>query len=511
MESTAENNKCIAKNTLLLYFRMILLIFVQLYTVPVILKNLGVEDYGIYNLVSGIVTMFSFIGGSLASGSQRFLSFEIGRGDNKRLKEVFNTTLSIYLILALITVFLLEIGGYWFLNTQMNIPVERMNATNWVFQLSILSFLIGLISIPYNAAVMAHEKMLLFAYVGILECMLKLAAAILLQYVLYDKLIVYAVFLCTIAIIIRLIYQIYCRRHFAECRHYRLTRKNYMDKELLVYSGWNMIGFIALISRQQGLNIVINLFFGPLLNAAHSIAQQINAVLTQFINNVYTATRPQITKYYASGDTKEMWSLVFLSSKLSFYLLMFISIPTLLELDMILSVWLHEVPPYTVQIARLMIVSILIETLANQIIGAYQAANKIKRYQIYSSTIILLNVPISYIALKISLFTPVIPYVISVLLSILYTFSVLWSAQKEIGLNLNKYLKDILLKNAIVYIISIGVVGGCICTIPLSFFRIIITTCLAIAFCSVIIWIVGLDLSEKQFIKKIIQQKKLKK
>lgn len=509
--TTSANNKRIAKNTLLLYFRMILLIFVQLYTVPIILKSLGIEDYGIYNVVGGVVTMFSFIGGSLASGSQRFLAFEIGRGDKESLKQVFDTTLSIYFILALITAILLEIGGYWFLNTQMNIPPERMYAANYVFQLSILAFLINLISIPYNAAVIAHEKMSLFAYVSILECMLKLAAAVLLQYVLFDKLIVYAVFICSIAIVIRFIYQVYCRKHFVECRHYRFVRKNYIGKELLVYSGWNMIGSIALISRQQGLNIIINLFFGPLLNAAHSIAQQINGVLTQFINNVYTATRPQITKHYASGDTKEMWNLVLRSSKLAFYLLMFISIPALLELDMILSVWLHEVPPYTVSIARLMIVSILIETLANQVIGAYQAANKIKRYQLYSSTVILLNIPISYIVLKISPFTPVIPYAISVSLSILYTFSILWNARKEIGLDLKKYLKDILLKNVIVYIISIGIVGGCIYYISPSFLRIVITTCLTIVCCSIIIWIAGLDLSEKQFIKKIIQQKILKK
>lgn len=511
MKTPTENNKRIAKNTLLLYFRMILLIFVQLYTVPIVLKNLGIEDYGIYNVVGGIVTMFSFIGGSLASGSQRFLAFEIGRGDSKRLKEVFDTTLSIYLILAIITVLLLEMGGYWFLNTQMNIPVERMNAANWVFQLSILSFFINLISIPYNAAVIAHEKMSLFAYVSILECILKLTAAILLQYVLFDKLIIYAVFISSIAIIIRLIYQVYCKKHFTECKYYHFIRKNNMGKELLIYSGWNMIGSVALISRQQGLNVVINLFFGPLLNAAHSIAQQINGVLAQFINNVYTATRPQITKHYASGETIEMWNLVFRSSKLAFYLLTFISIPALLELDMILSVWLHEVPPYTVPIARLMIISILIETMANQIIGAYQAANKIKRYQLYSSTVILLNIPISYIVLKINPFIPVVPYIISTLLSVLYTISILWNAKKEIGLNLNKYLKDVLLKNIIVYSVSIGVIGGCICMIPSSFFRIIITICLTIVCCSIIVWTAGLDLSEKHFIKKIIQQKILKK
>lgn len=511
MSDTTENTKRIARNTLLLYIRMILLILVQLYTVPIILKTLGIEDYGIYNVVGGVVTMFSFIGSSLASGSQRFISYEIGRKNKEQLHKVFNTTVSIYIILAIIGFILLEAGGYYFLNTQMNIPESRMYAANWVFQLSILAFLVNLISIPYNSTVIAHEKMSVFAYVSILECVLKLIAAIALQFILYDHLITYSALICFIAILIQVIYQVYCHQNFEECKNYKFSWDSSKGKELLIYSGWNIIGSIALISRQQGLNIVLNIFFGPLLNAAHSIGQQINGVLTQFINNVYIATRPQITKLYANNETDAMWKLVFHSSKLAFYLLMILSIPLLLELDKILDIWLHNVPPYTSTIGQLMIISILIETLANQIIGAYQAANKIKRYQVYSSTIILLNIPISYIFLRFFPNQPITPYIVSIMLSILYVYSIIWNAQKELKMDVKKYIKQVLLNVIIVYCITILIVWICIMALNPSLQRILLTCIMSLIASSLIIWTIGLDKTEKCFIIQIIKQKLNKK
>lgn len=502
---TSSNNKRIAKNTLLLYFRMLLLIIVQLYTVPIILKALGVEDYGIYNVVGGVVTMFSFIGGSLASGSQRFLAYEIGRKDEQSLKKVFDSTVSIYLLLMLITFVLLEIGGTWFLNTQMNIPQERMVAANWVLQLSVLAFLINLISIPYNAAVIAHERMSLYAYVSILECILKLAVAIALQYILFDKLIVYAILICSIAIIIRIIYQLYCRKHFVECRNFHFSKRLYKGKELLVYSGWNMVGSIAIISRQQGVNIVINIFFGPLLNAAHSIAQQINGVLSQFINNVYMATRPQITKQYAANEMDSMWNLTFRSSKLAFYLMTIISIPILIEIKYILDFWLHDVPPYTVSIAVMMILTMLIETLVCQICAVFQAANKIKRYQIFSSIITLLNLPLSYILLKINSTNPIIPYIVSVTLSCVYVISILHIAKKDVGLNIMQYFKKVVAKNIFVFVIIFVAVFISTSSFSSSMLRVILTSCLSIIYSCAIIWTIGIDSIEKKIIKRIIK------
>lgn len=507
MSGLSSNNKRIVKNTLLLYIRMFLLIIVQLYTVPIILRALGVENYGIYNVVGGVVTMFSFVGGSLASGSQRFFAYEIGKRDDIALKRVFDSTVSIYLLLMLIMFVFLEIGGTWFLNTQMNIPPERIESANWVFQLSIITFLINLISIPYNAAVIAHEKMSLYAYVSILECALKLTAAIALQYILFDKLIIYAVLICSTAIIIRMVYQLYCRKHFAECRNFHFSKSMYKTKELLSYSGWNMIGSVALVARQQGVNIVINLFFGPALNAAHSIAQQINGVLTQFINNVYMATRPQITKQYASNELDNMWNLMFRSSKLAFYLMTIISVPSLIEIRFILGIWLHEVPPYTVGIAVMMILTLLIETLANQVIAVFQAANKIRKYQTLSSTIILLNIPLSYILLKMNSANPILPYILSVVLSCVYIMSILQVAKNEVGLNVIQYLKKVVVRNILVFVIIFAAVFISISSFSPSLLRVVLTSCLSIIYSCLIIWTIGIDSKERNFIKEIIKHK----
>lgn len=505
--SNLTTNKRIAKNTILLYIRMFFLICVQLYTVPIILKTLGIEDYGIFNVVGGIVIMFSFIGSSLASGSQRFIAFEIGRKNNIQLIKVFNTSITIYLFLGIISFLLLEVIGYWFLNYKMNIPSTRIYAANWVFQLSIITFLVNLISIPYNALVIAHEKMNIFAYITILECILKLVAAIILEYVAFDFLITYAGFVCLIALIIRIIYQIYCKQSFNECKNIKLTFEKNISRELLMYSGWNMIGALAIISRQQGLNLIINLFFGPIINAAHSIAQQMNGILTQFVNNLYIATRPQITKYYACGKYEEMWKLVFRSSKLAFYLMMLFTIPLLFELSTILNIWLHNVPPYTIIITKLMIISLLIETLANQIIGAYQAANKIKRYQLLSSTIILSTTPISYIFLKYVPQFPIIPYCISIGLSVLYVISILWNAKIEIGLELKKYLIDVILKIIIVYVISCIIPYYITILMPPSLIRIIFTVIVGSSTSLALIWLLGLNSIEKESVIKIIKSK----
>lgn len=280
-----------------------------------------------------------------------------------------------------------------------------------------------------------------------------------------------------------------------------------MGKDLLAYSGWNMVGSVALISRQQGLNIVLNLFFGPLLNAAHSIAQQINGVLSQFINNVYMATRPQVTKLYASGNEGDMWNLVFRSAKLAFYLFMLISVPAIIEMEGILDLWLHEVPPYTVQIVRLMILSAVIETLSNQVIGAYQAANRIRRYQMYSSTVILLNIPVSYALLKMHVGSPLLPYVVSVILSVLYVLSILYNARTEIGLDLKVYIRRVLLPDILVYVLVIGVVYGVVSLSPFSIVRIFMTVGLTLSCSAVVVWTIGLDIREKDFIRNMIKNK----
>ncbi len=486
---------------------MLFLIIVQLYSVPIVLKVLGVSDYGLYNVVGGLVTLFSFIGGSLASGSQRFMAYAIGRNDNAELKKIFNTTITLYLIFSIVAILILETIGLWFLNHKIDIAPDRLYAAKWVFQLSLLTFVVNLVSIPYNSAVIAHEKMSIYAYISILECILKLLIAITLPYFFTDKLITYALLLCIISIFIRFIYQIYCRSQFIECKKVKLSIKSNISKNLLTYSGWNVVGSFALILRQQGINIVINLFFGTLLNAAHSIAQQVSGVLSQFINNVYVATRPQITKLFAIEQYADMWDLTFRSSKLVFFLASYLCIPLLLEIETILQIWLRNVPTYSSQIAFLMIITLLIETLVNQIIGVFQAANKIKTYQLFSSTILLMNVPASYCILTISFNNPLIPYIISCIISLVYITSILIIAKKEIHLDIKKYVVEIIAKDIEVFSLAFTLSFICIRMIPPSILRLILTIIIATIITTIIIWIIGLDSLEKSYIKNFLLKK----
>ena len=349
MSDTSTNNKRIAKNTLLLYVRMLFMMAVSLYTSRVILNALGVEDYGIYNVVGGVVAMFSIISGSLSAAISRFITFELGKGDIDKLKKTFSAAVTIQLLLSLIIVILIESVGVWFLNFKMTIPSDRMAAANWVLQFSIVTFVINLVSVPYNATIIAHERMSAFAYISILEAVGKLAIAFLIMVSPIDRLVFYAILMCGVAVIVRLTYGYYCKRHFSECRYsFR------WDKEILVkmfgFAGWNFIGASSAILRDQGGNIVINLFYGPAVNAARGIAMQVNGAVTGFVSNFMTALNPQITKSYAAGDRAYMMTLIYQGARLSFYMLLLLSLPVFLNTHYILviwrrylrTVWLHE-------------------------------------------------------------------------------------------------------------------------------------------------------------------------
>ncbi|RLT73977.1 lipopolysaccharide biosynthesis protein [Parabacteroides distasonis] len=506
MVSSHLGNNRIIKNTILLYFRMILLILVQLYIVPVILRNLGVADYGLYNVIAGVVTMFSFLGGSLSSGIQRFMSFAIGKNDKELLNTTFGVTASIFIVFSFVTFLLLESFGSWFVNCGMNIPAERIVAANWVFQFSVLSFIVNLVTIPYNSAIIAHERMSIYAYASIFDGVLKFLLAISLSFFSFDKLIYYAGFIVVISVSICLFYIYYCKRNFEECRDIKLTWNPEIGRKLLFYSGWNVVGVLANIGRGQGLNIVMNLFFGTLLNAAHAIALQINGVVSQFISNIYMATRPPITKLYAQGDIGGMWNLIFRSAKITFYLLMILSIPAIIEIETVLSLWLRDVPEYTSNIVVLMLMMTLIETLVNQLISAFQAANRIKRYQQYSSTIILLCVPLSFVVLKFWKMNPMIPYVISIALSFFYVLSIVVVAKMELNMSMKKFLHSVLIRNVIVFVIVFVLVRVLSDLLDASFGRVVVTFLLTLLSSAIMIWIVGLDGVEKAYVSNQISK-----
>ena len=501
------SKKRIVRNTLVLYVQMFLTLLVQLYVVPVLLRSLGVADYGIYNVVAGVVTMFSFVSGSLTSAAQRFMAYSIGRGDETELRNVFSYTFLIYLVIAISLCILLEVFGVWFLNSQMEIPADRLYAANWVFHFTVIFFALEIMIIPFRADIIAHERMNVLAYMTISECLLKLGAAIAITFVTFDRLILYSGLLTIVAVLIVIAYWIYCRKNFIECRSISPKWNKGTSQSLLTYSGWNIIGSLALILRNQGLNIVQNLFFGPVLNAAHSIAQHVQGAVGRFVDIVYVASRPQITKLYAAGQKDMMWDLIFQSAKMAFFLMMLICIPAILEIDMVLKLWLHDVPSYTAVIAKLMMLSLLVETLVNQIIAAYQAANKIKRYQLYSSTILLLNIPLSYIVLKINPDYPQIPYLVSVVLSVAYIVSILWIAKSEVQMDVKRYLKIVMVRNAVVFLLSIIMSYYACSILEPSLLRIVYTMIVSTIISVFNIWFIGLDSQERQYVFTLIKNR----
>lgn len=394
-----SNNKRIAKNALLLYVRMIFMMVVSLYTSRVVLKVLGVEDFGIYNVVGGVITLFGFLNGAMASSTQRYITFELGKGDAHQLQKVFQTSVNIHLLVALCILFLGETVGLWFFYEEMMIPSSRLLSAFWVYQFSIFTMMIMIASVPYNAVIIAHERMSAFAYISVLEVLLKLGMVYLLFFTRTDKLIIYAALLFLMQLLVRVIYGYYCGRHFEES-HYKWGWDGRLFKEMLCFGGWNLWGGFASVLFSQGLNILLNLFFGPTVNAARGIAVQVQGAVNQFSINFQTAMNPQITKSYAAGDYTYMYSLIFRSSKFTFLMLAILSFPILLETELVLNLWLETVPSYTVVFVRLMLCITIIDAMAGAFMVSAQATGNIRVYQSVVGSILLFIVPVSYFVLK---------------------------------------------------------------------------------------------------------------
>ena len=396
-----HDSRRIAKNTLYLYLRTMLVMAISIFTSRVILEALGVDDYGIYNAVGGFVAMFSMLSGTLVAASQRFIAFELGK-HNPDIKRVFSTTVSVHLLLSAVILVLLEAIGLWFLNYKMNIPTERMTAANWVFQCSVITFCVNIISIPYNAAIIAYEKMAAFAYISIFEVVAKLACVYALFYISFDSLIVYAIFMMLIATILRLIYGLYCTRNFSLCRYTFSLDKN-IFREILEFSGWNFIGSVASNLNGHGINILTNLFFGVALNAARGVAGQVDYAINTFVNNFLMAITPQITKSYAAKDFAYINRIIIAGTKYSFFLLCLISLPVCINTEYILGVWLKEVPAFTAEFVRLGVVYCMCQTLSQCLYRTMLASGRIKKYQIVVSSLGMLAFPAAYLFFYIGL------------------------------------------------------------------------------------------------------------
>lgn len=441
--SQSANNKRIAKNTLLLYVRMLFGMLVSLFTSRVILQTLGVEDYGVYNVVGGVITMFTFLNSAMSSATSRYITFEIGKGNMEQLKKVFSTALQIHAAIALLIVTLGETAGLWFLMNELVIPDGRMEAAMWVYQCSIVTAVVTIMSVPYNADIIAHEKMSAFAYISVLEILLKLAIVYLLVALPFDKLKVYAVLVLLVGLLIRYIYTRYCHKHFEESHYIHRIDKPLL-KEMSSFAGWSFWGNLAAILYSQGLNMMLNIFFGPVVNAARGIATQIQSVVTQFVTNFQMALNPQITKTYASGELDKMHSLMFRSARFSFMLLFFLSLPIMLETNYILTLWLGIVPENTVIFARIIIAISLIYTIANPCVIANQATGKVKVYQAVVGGLLLLILPISYVVLKLG--APAYSvFIVHFCVESVAQFARMYMLRNMIDLPLLSYVKNIYL------------------------------------------------------------------
>ena len=451
--TTTENNKRIARNTLLLYFRMLFLMIISLYTSRIVLNALGVEDFGIYNVAGGVVAMFSILSGSLSAAISRFITYELGKNNVLKLKTIFSSAITIQIGLGIVIAFFAETIGIWFLNTQMNIPIERMTAANWVLQFSIITFIINLISVPYNAVIIAHEKMSAFAYISIFEAIGKLLIAYLITISPIDKLIFYAILMCGVAIAIRLLYGYYCKRHFDECRFHFIWNKQ-IFQQIFSFAGWNFIGASSAVLRDHGGNIIINLFCGPTVNAARGIAFQVNNAIQGFVSNFMTALNPQITKSYAAKNYTYMMTLIFQGARLSFYMLLLLSLPIIINTHYLLTLWLNTVPEHTVLFVRLVLIFAMSESISGPLITAMLATGNIRNYQIIVGGLQMLNLPTSYILLSLGA-NPETVLIVAVLISQCCLMARLYMLKKMIKLKIKDYLKKVYFNIITVSIIAI--------------------------------------------------------
>lgn len=400
MSPEHENNKRIAKNTLLLYFRMLFSMLVGLFTSRVILQNLGVENFGIYNVVGGFVALFAVFSNGLSTAISRFLTFELGKGNSEKLSKIFSTSVNIQIAMSIVIAILVEFVGNWFLTSKMVIPPERLGAAFFVMQCSVVTFAIGLISVPYNSAIIAHEKMSAFAWISIFDTCSKLAIACLISVSPWDRLKTYAILLLLLSIIICMVYGMYCKRKFVECT-YRFVFDKSILKEISNFAGWSMVGLVAFVGYTHGLNVILNMFFGPAVNAARGIAVQVQNAVVGFSSNFQLALNPQIIKSFAQNEMDRMHALIFASSKYCFFLLYMLSLPLILETPKIVEIWLGTPPDHTVNFIRILLALITVDSLGGAISCAQQASGKIRTYQIVVGGIMFLIAPVSYCVLKV--------------------------------------------------------------------------------------------------------------
>lgn len=506
MANTTENNKRIAKNTLLLYFRMLFTMLISLFTSRIVLDTLGIEDYGIYNVVGGIIIMFSFLNSTLSGATSRFLTYEIGCNNISNLSKTFTTARTIHYIVAFIIFILAETIGIWFLETQLVIPDTRMNAARFVYQFSILTSIIQVIQIPYNATIISHERMNIYAYISIVEATLKLIIIYLLLIIEYDKLIVYSILYFVTTFLIYLSYRSYCIVKFKETKA-KFKYEPIIFKKMLAFSGWDLYGNISVIASAQGMNFLLNIFCGLAINAACAISNQVRSAVSGFSYNFMVAVRPQIIKRYAEKEIHDMLILIENSAKYGYSLLWIISLPLLIETEFILNLWLKEVPNSTVSLLRLGLIFSLAQILFNSINIGIHATGKMIKISFITGTLFLLTIPIDYLLLSIYS-NPIIPFIVNIIFAFICGFSnmlILKSYIKEF--RIKKFVYHVIIKSCLLSTFSLSVPYLLYINIPEGWLRFIIICLVSTIWTSVMIYIIITDKTMKRKIFTIIQHK----
>lgn len=402
MGNSRQDNSRIAKNTLMLYFRMFLVLIVTFFTFRLLLQELGEKGYGTYNVVGGVIVLFSFLSSALTQSTQRFMSFYLGRKDNSTLTRVYSTSINVHLLISLGVIILAETVGLWFLNSKMSFPESTQSSINWLFQCSIIAFVLQIMTVPFQALIISHEKMSFYAYFSIFEVTLKLSAVLILFFIENNKLIIYSTAVAVVYFLVLLFYYSYCRIAFTVCR-YKLSYDKVLFKDLTSFSGWNMLGGVGNVAASQGVNIMFNLFCGVIVNAAMGVANHVGGAVSSFVTNLQTAFNPQIIKTYAEGNIERFNSLVFRSSKYSFLLIFTLGLPVVICCKTVLNLWLTEVPVYAVSFTQLMICFCMIDAISGSLWTAAQASGRIKHYMLIIATMIFTNLPAAYILLWLDL------------------------------------------------------------------------------------------------------------
>lgn len=500
MSDNHSNNKRIAKNTLLLYFRMFLLMAITLFTSRVVLQTLGVEDYGIYNVVGGFVAMFGILTSSLSTAISRFITVELGKDNLERLRQVFSTSVKVQLAMAVLIAILGEAVGYWFMSNQMQIPEGRETATAWVLHFSILSFIVSLVNIPFNACIVAHEKMSAFAYISILEAALKLAIVYALLMSGYDKLILYAFLMLAVQALLFGIYSMYCKKHFAECNGNSTFDKN-LFYEMWKFAGWNLLGNGAAVLNNQGVNMVMNVFFGVVVNAARGIAMQVNSAVQQFVGNFMMALNPQITKSYAAGDKQTAYELVCRGSKFSYLLMFMLALPIMLESNQILTLWLGEPPTDADAYVVWTLLGTLTIVTGQTLLTLQLAQGDIKKYQIYVTLFGFLPFPLTWLGFKLG--APTIwAFQIYFIVYYILIYVRLWLVHDKTGIPYGMFIKDVIGRTHVVTLFSIVIPLTVVFLLPPTFGRLILTFVLSMSVTGITAYCIGLNKIEKGMINR---------